>query len=366
MEIALDEKNTMDIFTGLGPLGLEEKDIDCPVGTLGIPEFGTRFVRQMLVDTKPKNFSDLVRISGLSHGTDVWLNNAQSLVKNNTVTLSEVISTREDIMLYLINAGMDKKKSFKIMENVRKGKGLSPEDIESMKSLGIPDWYIDSCNKIKYMFPKAHAAAYVMMSFRIAYFKVYYPEHFYSTYFTIKSGDFSFDVIKKGKDFIRLKIKEIESLGNSATTKEKGLLTVLEVALEMYSRGYKILNVDLYKSHKDRFLIMEDGILPPLVSVEGLGESVARKIVEERDINPFISREDLIERGKVSKPVMEILSNNGCLDDLPDSNQISLFSIWLLANMWYNKLAIIIFREEWDFPLLLFYEIPFLWRWLNE
>ncbi len=326
-KIPLDEPETMKLFTSTESIGITKEDINCEVGTLGIPEFGTNFVRQMLVETQPNTFSELVRISGLSHGTDVWINNAQNLVKDKIASLSEVISTREDIMLYLINAGMDKKKAFQIMENVRRGKGLSREDESEMRSLNIEEWYIESCNKIKYMFPKAHAAAYVMMSFRIAYFKVYYPEAFYATYFTIKASDFDSEVVIKGKDFIRSRIKEIESLGYDKTAKEKNLLTVLEVALEMYSRGYKIQNVDLYKSDSDKFIIHEDGILPPLKSLEGLGENVARKIVEEREISDFISREDLVNRGKVTKPAMDVLCNHGCLNDLPESNQISLFNI---------------------------------------
>ncbi len=326
-KIPLDEPKTMNLFTSTESLGITKEDINCEVGTLGIPEFGTKFVRQMLIDTQPSTFSELVRISGLSHGTDVWINNAQTLVKENIAPLSKVISTREDIMLYLINAGMDKKKSFKIMENVRKGKGLSKEDEEEMRILNVPEWYIESCNKIKYMFPKAHAAAYVMMSFRIAYFKVYYPEAFYATYFTIKANDFDSDLVIKGKEAVKNKIQELEKLGNDMTAKEKNLLTVLEVVLEMYARGYKIQNVDLYKSDSDRFLIDENGILPPLKSLEGLGENVARKIVEERNISKFISIEDLVNRGKVSKPVLEVLTNHGCLSDLPLSNQISLFNI---------------------------------------
>lgn len=326
-KIPLDEPNTMKLFTSTESLGVTKEDINCEVGTLGIPEFGTKFVRQMLIETQPNTFSELVRISGLSHGTDVWINNAQDLVKNNVAPLAKVISTREDIMLYLINAGMDKKKSFKIMENVRKGRGLSPEDEQEMRSLKVEEWYIESCNKIKYMFPKAHAAAYVMMSFRIAYFKVYFPEAFYSTYFTIKANDFDSDVVIKGKDFVKNRIKELENLGYDITTKEKNLLTVLEVVLEMYARGYKIQNVDLYKSHSDKFIIDENGILPPLKSLEGLGENVARKIVEERNIKRFISREDLVNRGKVSKPALEVLLNHGCLEELPESNQISLFNI---------------------------------------
>ncbi|WP_353095271.1 PolC-type DNA polymerase III [Tissierella praeacuta] len=326
-KIALDEPKTMKLFTSTESLGVTRQDIKCEVGTLGIPEFGTKFVRQMLAETQPKTFSDLVRISGLSHGTDVWINNAQNLVKEKIAPLSKVISTREDIMLNLINAGMEKKKSFKIMEKVRKGKGLGPEDEEEMRSLNIPEWYIDSCKKIKYMFPKAHAAAYVMMSFRIAYFKVYFPEAFYATYFTIKANDFDANLVIEGKETVRMKIEELEELGSDITAKEKNLLTVLEVVLEMYARGYKFQNVDLYKSDSDKFIIDEEGIIPPLRSLEGLGENVARKIVEERNISRFISVEDLVNRGKVSKPVLEVLTNHGCLGDLPLSNQISLFNI---------------------------------------
>lgn len=326
-KIPLDEEKTMKIFTSTEPLGITKADINCEVGTLGIPEFGTKFVRQMLVDTKPSTFSELVRISGLSHGTDVWINNAQDLVRNNIAPLSKVISTREDIMLYLINAGLDSQKAFWIMEKVRKGKGLTPEDEASMRQLSLPDWYIDSCNKIKYMFPKAHAVAYVMMSFRIAYFKVYHPEAFYATYFTIKASDFDGQLILSGKDNIKEKILEIESNGNMATAKEKNLQVVLEVALEMYARGFKFENVDLYRSHSDRFIIGENGILPPLKGLDGVGENAARKIVEEREITKFMSTEDLVRRAKVSRTVIEALTNHGCLEDLPESNQISLFNI---------------------------------------
>ncbi len=325
--IPLDEQSTMKIFTSTEPLGISEKDIDCKVGTLGIPEFGTKFVRQMLIDTQPSTFSELVRISGLSHGTDVWINNAQNLVRNNMATLSEVISTREDIMLTLINAGLDKQKSFWIMEKVRKGRGLTEEDEENMKSLDLPSWYIDSCNKIKYMFPKAHAVAYVMMSFRIAYFKVHYPEAFYATYFTTKASDFDAQLVLKGKEAVNSKIMELESLGNDTTAKEKNLLTVLEVVREMYARGFKFQNVDLYKSHSDKFIIGEEGILPPLKGLEGVGENAARNIVEEREKSKFISVEDLVNRGKVTRTVIEALTNHGCLDNLPESNQISLFNI---------------------------------------
>lgn len=325
--IPLDELNTMELFRSTKTLEVDEKEIDCKVGTLGIPEFGTRFVRQMLVDTKPDTFSELVRISGLSHGTDVWLNNAQDLIRNKQASLSEVISTREDIMLYLINAGLDKQKAFWIMEKVRKGKGLTEEDEKAMRQLNLPDWYIESCNKIKYMFPKAHAVAYVMMSFRIAYFKVHYPEAFYATYFTTKASDFDAQLILEGPARVREKIKEIESLGNDATAKEKNLLTVLEVVREMYARGFKFQNVDLYRSHSDEFIIGEDGILPPLKGLDGVGETAAKNIVKERELGRFISKEDLINRARVSRTVIEALTNHGCLDDLPDSNQISLFNV---------------------------------------
>ncbi|MGO1469005.1 MAG: PolC-type DNA polymerase III [Tissierella sp.] len=325
--IALDEKATMQLFHSIEPLGIEEKDINSKVGTLGIPEFGTKFVRQMLIATQPTTFSELVRISGLSHGTDVWVNNAQNLVKDKIATLPEVISTREDIMLTLINAGIDKKKAFWIMEHVRKGKGLTEEEEKEMKSLNLPSWYIDSCNKIKYMFPKAHAVAYVMMSFRIAYFKVYYPEAFYATFFTTKAADFDAQLILEGPSSVNRKIEEIESLGNDATAKEKNLLTVLEVVREMYARGFKFQNVDLYDSDSDKFLIGENGIIPPLKGLDGVGENAAKKIVEERSITKFISIEDLVKRGKVSRTVIDALTEHGCLANLPESNQISLFSI---------------------------------------
>ncbi|RKD34765.1 PolC-type DNA polymerase III [Thermohalobacter berrensis] len=326
-QIPLDDKQTLKIFTSTEPLGISKEDINCEVGTLGIPEFGTKFVRQMLIDTKPNSFAGLVRISGLSHGTDVWLNNAQDLVKNGVATLEEVISTRDDIMLYLIYNGLNKKKSFKIMEKVRKGKGLTEEEEQYMRENNIPDWYIESCKKIKYMFPKAHAVAYTMMSFRIAYFKVYYPEAFYATYFTSKAMDFDADLITKGEETVKEKIKELESLGNNKTAKEKNLLTVLEVALEMYKRGLKFEKVDLYKSDSDKFLIGKNGIIPPLKSLQGVGENAAKSIAKERENGQFLSIEDLVNRAKVTKTVIEALKGHGCLDGMPESNQLSLFSI---------------------------------------
>ncbi|MCK9267305.1 MAG: PolC-type DNA polymerase III [Alkaliphilus sp.] len=325
--VPLDDKNTMDIFTGTEPLGVSAAEVDCEVGTLGIPEFGTKFVRQILIDTKPETFAELVRISGLSHGTDVWINNAQGLVRNNIAELKDVISTRDDIMNYLILKGMPPRTSFTIMENIRRGKGLTPEHEQEMKECKVPQWYIDSCNKIKYMFPKAHAVAYVMMSFRIAYFKVYHPEVFYSAYFTTKVEDFDADFIIKGKEAIRAKIKELKSAGNDATAKEKNHLTILEVALEMYCRGIEILPVDLYNSDADKFMIVDGKLLPPLRGLQGVGQNAVKSIVEARQQGEFISLEDLRNRTKITKTAIEILITHGCIKDLPETNQLSLFSL---------------------------------------
>ncbi|MCC3864873.1 PolC-type DNA polymerase III [Terrisporobacter petrolearius] len=325
-EIPLDDKETMSLFTSTDALGVTPEEINCPIGCLAIPEFGTKFVRQMLLDTKPTTFAELVRISGLSHGTDVWLNNAQDLVVEGTVEFKEVISTRDDIMNYLIFKGLQPKMAFTIMESVRKGKGLKPEFIEAMKKNDVPDWYIGSCKKIKYMFPKAHAVAYVMMSFRLAYYKVHYPEAFYATYFTTKAEDFDADLIVKGLDSIRDKMDEIISLGNDATAKEKNMLTVLEVAYEMYARNIKIIPVDIYKSDATEFKVMgEKQILPPMIALQGVGENAAIHIQRERENGEFISKEDLRKRTKISKTVIETLTNHGSLDNMSDKNQLSLF-----------------------------------------
>ncbi|WP_130807040.1 PolC-type DNA polymerase III [Senegalia massiliensis] len=326
-KISLDDNDTMAIFTSLDTLNIKVDDFNYKTGSLGIPEFGTKFVIQMLLDTSPTTFAELVRISGLSHGTDVWLNNAQELVANGITTLKEVISTRDDIMMYLIYNGLDKKRSFKIMEKVRKGKGLTEEEEKYMRDNNIPEWYIESCKKIKYMFPKAHAVAYVMMSFRIAYFKVHHPEAFYSTYFTMKAADFDAELIVKGIDSVKEKINELEDIGNDKTAKEKNLLTVLEVAFEMYARGFNFKKVDLYKSDSDIFIIEKDGILPPLKSLQGVGENAAKSIVEARNKGKFLSIEDITKRAKVSKTVIEALKIHGCLEGMSESNQLDLFSI---------------------------------------
>ena len=323
--IPIGEKKTMGIFSSTEPLEVSPESIDSLVGTFGVPEFGTKFVRQMLVDTMPSTFAELIRISGLSHGTDVWLNNAQELVRAGVTGLAEVISTRDDIMVYLMKNDLPPLTAFKIMESVRKGKGLSPEQEELMKDKGVPDWYIQSCKKIKYMFPKAHAAAYVMMAFRIAWFKVYYPEAFYATYFSVRADTFDANIISKGPDSVKEAIEDIEAKGNNATQKEKDLLTILEVAREMYARKIKCLPVSLYNSEASRFQITDDGILPPFTALQGLGEAAAKNIVEARKEGEFVSIEDLKMKSGISKAVIEIMEVHGCLKGMDASSQLTLF-----------------------------------------
>ncbi|GAX90562.1 PolC-type DNA polymerase III [Effusibacillus lacus] len=324
-KIPVDDPKVMSLFSGTEALGVTPEQIRSKTGTYGIPEFGTKFVRQMLEDTKPSTFAELVQISGLSHGTDVWLNNAQELIRKGICKLSDVIGCRDDIMVYLIYQGLDPGRAFKIMESVRKGKGVTPEDEEYMKSFGVPDWYIWSCKQIKYMFPKAHASAYVLMAVRIAWFKVHRPLEFYATYFTVRADDFDLELMCQGYQAIWKKIEEIEGKGINATPKEKALLTVLEMALEMTARGYKFYPLDLYKSDATRFLVMEDGLLPPFGALAGVGESAAKGIVAAREQGPLLSVEDLQQRSRASKTVIELLQGFGCLKDLPETNQLSLF-----------------------------------------
>ncbi|MFS0865068.1 PolC-type DNA polymerase III [Fredinandcohnia sp. 179-A 10B2 NHS] len=323
--IPTDDPEVMKIFSGTESLGVTQEQIMCKTGTLGIPEFGTKFVRQMLEDTKPTTFSELVQISGLSHGTDVWLGNAQELIHNNICTLSEVIGCRDDIMVYLIYKGLDPSLAFKIMESVRKGKGLTDEFIEEMKKNDVPNWYIDSCLKIKYMFPKAHAAAYVLMAVRIAYFKVHLPLLYYAAYFTVRADDFDIDAMVRGSSTIKARMEEINAKGLDASPKEKNLLTVLELALEMSKRGFSFQKVDLYRSSATEFIIDGDSLIPPFNSIPGLGTNAALNIVNAREQGEFLSKEDLQRRGKVSKTILEYLDNHGCLTSLPEQNQLSLF-----------------------------------------
>lgn len=324
--VPLGDPATMSLFESPEALGVTAEDIGCETGTLGIPEFGTKFVRGMLLDTKPKTFADLLRISGLSHGTDVWLGNAQTLIENGTITLKETISTRDSIMIYLINKGVDKKKSFKIMEKVRKGKGLTDEDIADMKAANVPDWYIESCQKIKYMFPKAHAAAYVMMAFRIAYFKINYPEAYYATYFTVRAcDDFDYSCMCKGMDVAKAAMREIHTKGMEATAKDKAKMTVLELIVEFYARGFKFLPIDLYKSDSRKFIVTEEGLIPPFNSLQGLGTNAAQSIVDGREAGEFHTIEELKERTSLGRSLIDLLKENGVLNGIPETNQLSLF-----------------------------------------
>jgi DNA polymerase-3 subunit alpha (Gram-positive type) len=324
-KIKMDDKETMSIFSSSKALGIDlTSDLRTTVGTLGIPEFGTQFVRGMLEETKPKTFAALVRISGLSHGTDVWLNNARDLIVSKQATVDEVIACRDDIMNYLIQKGLDKKHSFFIMEKVRKGKGLADEDEEEMKKNNVPEWFINSCKKIKYLFPKAHAAAYVSMAFRIAYFKVHYPLAFYATYFSVKGDEFNIEVILKGKNAIRSRIFELKSL-KSLDVKEKNELTVLEIAYEMLLRGFRFLPPDIYKSDAKNFIIEENNLRIPFIKVPNLGEKAAISILEARKEKEFLSIEDLLNRTGINKTTIETFKKLGMLKGLPEKNQVNLF-----------------------------------------
>ncbi len=324
-DIPFGDEKTVSIFSSTEAIGLTPEQLGSSVATLGIPEFGTRFVRQMLEDTRPKCFSELVRISGYSHGTDVWIKNAQDLIKDGIAKVSETIAARDDIMIFLMQKGVEPLTSFKVMEDVRKGKGVKDEYQKQMRSNKVPEWYIESCNKIKYMFPKAHAVAYVMMAYRIAYCKVYHPVEFYAAYFSIRADDFDAQLVMQGTSFIKNYIKQVEDKGKEASEKEKRIVTILELAYEMQMRGINFKHVDVYKSDATKFLIFPDGILPPLTALAGLGKNAAENICKARECNQFISKDDFRLKTGISKPVLELLTSQGCLDSLPDSNQISLF-----------------------------------------
>ena len=330
-KIPLDDKKTMEIFCSPEPLGVTKEQILCETGTLGVPEFGTRFVISMLMDTKPKTFAELVKISGLSHGTDVWLGNAQELIKNNIVEFKDVIGCRDDIMVYLMYKGMEPIKAFKIMEFVRKGKPSKDfekwkEFEQQMKDANIEDWFIDSCQKIKYMFPKAHAAAYVLSAFRIAWFKVHQPINYYMAYFSIRCNDFDIESMIKGYNDIKLKIAEISSKGKDATNKDTAIYDVLSIALEASARGIKFTNIDINKSDAVNFIKLDDHtLIPPFRTIDGLGGVVAQNIVEERKKHPFLSIDDLQTRAKISSTLIERMRFLGILDGMDESNQLSLF-----------------------------------------
>ena len=331
MKVPLDDKETMSIFTTTEALGVTTEQIMCNTGTLGIPEFGTPFTIKLVEDTKPKSFAELIKISGLSHGTDVWLGNAQELIANNVVPFKDVIGCRDDIMVNLMYYGLEPIKAFKIMEFVRKGKASKDPETwqqhkKTMEDANIPKWFIDSCQKIKYMFPKAHAAAYVISAFRIAWYKVHMPVYFYSSWYSSKATDVDLDAMIKGYNAIKARIEDIQVKGYEATNKENGQAESLKVALEATARGIKFLNVDLYKSDATVWVAKNDTeIYPPFNAIDGLGDTVAKNIVEEREKQPFISIEDVQKRGKVSKTLIDKMTEMGILKDLPDSNQLSLF-----------------------------------------
>jgi len=324
--IPMNDPKVMSLFSSVEALGVTAEQIRTPVATYGVPEMGTRFVRQMLEETKPSTFADLLQISGLSHGTGVWLGNAQELIKNGTCTIKTVIGCRDDIMLYLIyKAGMDASLAFKITESVRKGKGLTPEWIEEMKKCGVPQWYIDSCLRIEYMFPKAHAAAYVISAVRTAYFKLYYPIEFYATYYSVRAADFDVDLFCQGYDAILKTLIEIEQKGFQASPKEKSMISILEMGLEMTARGFRFKPIDLYRSHATRFIIDGDALIPPFSAIAGIGENAAKNIAASREEGEFLSVEDFQQRSKASKTIVEVLAGMGCFRGLPETNQLSLF-----------------------------------------
>lgn len=322
----IDEK-VMQLFQGTEVLGVTPEQIMSDTGTFGIPEFGTNFVRGMVSETKPKTFAELLKISGLSHGTDVWLGNAQELIRKNVVPFSDVIGCRDDIMVSLIQYGLPEKLSFDIMERVRKGRGIPDEWQKEMHETGVPEWYIESCLKIKYMFPKAHAAAYVLMALRVAYFKVHYPLYYYAAYFSVRAKDFDILAMYQGKEMVKKRIRDIQDKGFSATNKETTLVTELEIANEMLERGYRFTMIDLNKSDARNFVIEGDSLIPPFRAIQGLGSSVADQIVAARQEAPFISKEDLQKRGKVSKTIIDFLDAHGVLHGLPDEDQLNLFDV---------------------------------------
>lgn len=333
-KIPLDDKETMSIFSSTKALGVTPEQINSKVGTFGIPEFGTKFVRGMLLDTLPKSFSDLLCISGLSHGTDVWLGNAKDLIDGGVITsISDAVCCRDDIMVYLIKMGLEPNTSFKIMELVRKGKALKDpekwaEYEKMMRDHDVPEWYIDSCRKIKYMFPKAHAAAYVMMAFRIAWFKVHIPLAYYAAYFSIRAKAFDAEYMIFGKEKVREKMKEISLQGNDAAPKDKDMYDDLEIVLEMYERGFKFLPIDLYKSDWDKFKVEDDALRPPLNSISGMGNVAAEAIFNAvHEETPISSIDNLKKRAKIGNSAVDLLRKFGCLNGLSESDQVSFFDV---------------------------------------
>ena len=324
--IPLDQKDVMSLFAGTEALGIQPEDIGgCKLGCLGIPEFGTDFAMQMLIDTKPKYFSDLVRIAGLSHGTDVWLGNAQTLIQEGKATISTAICTRDDIMVYLISKGVESSLAFTIMESVRKGKGLREEWEATMREHEVPEWYIWSCKKIKYMFPKAHAAAYVMMAYRIAWFKVFQPLAYYAAFFSIRATAFSYETMCMGRERLDFYLAEIRQKGDSATKKEQDSIRDMRIVQEMYARGLEFMPLDLYQAKAHRFQIIDGKLMPSLDCIEGMGEKAAEAVEEAAKNGKFLSKDDFRDRTKVSKTVIDLMDDLHIFGDIPQSNQMSLF-----------------------------------------
>ena len=325
LEVPLNDPEVMELFHSTKSLGVRPADIDSDVGTFGLPEFGTKFVRQMIMDSKPKNFTDLLQISGLSHGTDVWLGNAQELIKDGTCTISEVIGTRDSIMVFLIYHGLDRSLAFKIMEDVRKGRGLKPEYEQAMTEQGIPEWYIASCKKIKYMFPKAHAAAYVISALRLGWYKVHYPLEFYAAFFTVAPGGFDAEIVMGGKRNVERVLREIDEKGKEATQKENEMAATLQLVNEAYARGIQFLTPHLGKSKAFAFLPENGAIRLPFSSMNGLGDAAAMNLETALEQDEILSIEDLRQKAQLTKAVIEILRKNHVLDDLSETNQLSLF-----------------------------------------
>ncbi len=324
-EIPLNDPGVMSLFTSPKALGVTEKDIRCTTGTLGIPEFGTRFVRGMLDDTRPHTMEELVRISGLSHGTDVWLGNASDLIANGTATLSECICTRDDIMNALMLRGVEPKMAFQTMESVRKGKGLTLDMEAAMRAADTPAWFIDSCKKIKYMFPKGHAVAYVTMALRIAWFKLYHPLAYYAAYYTVRADAFDVSIMRKDAASLREALDDYDLRWKDLTAAEKDQVILVEIALEMVMRGIRLLPVDLYQSDAEAFQLVDGAILPPFTSIPGLGLAAAQSLCEARKAGPFMSVEDIKARSRVSTAVLDQLRAQGALQDLAETSQVSLF-----------------------------------------
>ena len=327
LDVKMNDKSIYELFASTKPLKITPQDIGgCLLGTYGIPEMGTKFIQQVLLDAKPKTFADLLQISGLTHGTDVWLGNAQELIKQGTCTISEVVGTRDGIMLYLISKGLDDSTAFTIMESVRKGKGLKPEWEETMLAHGVPDWYIWSCKKIKYMFPKAHAAAYDMSAIRLGWYKIYYPMEFYAAFLTVAPGGFDAEIVSGGYNSVSACIEMIEKKGNEATQKENEQLATLWLVREAMARGVVFMNVDLKKSDATAFLPEDGKIRMPFNSLPGLGDTAAERIIEARDKYDIYSVEELRLKTGITKAVIEILKRNHVLDGLTETNQFSFFN----------------------------------------